>query len=125
MNIKENIKVFFKFGKIPVLLASLCCLTPVILVSLGISTVAFATDLANVQYGQYAWAFRGIGILALGVSIVSYLRREKGICTFDEAVRRRQEVINIISLGLIGFVIAYVLFLYVFVEIWGILLKIW
>ncbi len=125
MSVKEKTKEFLKFGKIPIILASLCCLTPAVLVSLGISTVAFATDLANVQYKQYAWVFRIIGFLALLVSVISYLRREKGICTLDEAVKRKTEVINIIALAIIGGIIGYAVFLYGIVEIWGLLLGIW
>ena len=125
MKFKEKIKEFLKFGSLPVVLASLCCLTPVVLVSLGISTVAFGSELANVQYKEYAWVFRLIGVLALLVSVISYLRREKGICTIDEAVKRKTEVINIISLAVIGGIIGYVVFLYGFVELWGLLLGLW
>jgi hypothetical protein len=77
-------KKFFtilKISSIPVFLASLCCLSPVILVLLGLSTVSFASSLADTFYGQYKWVFRVVGLLALLLSLAYYLRRQKGIFT--------------------------------------------
>ena len=78
------VKDIFKITSLPVLFASLCCLSPVILVLLGISTVSYATSLSNTLYGDYKWVFRAIGMLTLFGSIVYYVRRNKGICTIDE-----------------------------------------
>jgi heme exporter protein D len=107
------------------LFASLCCLSPVILVLLGVSTVTFASSLADTLYGEYKWVFRGVGLIALVASIVLYVRRTKGICTFDEAVRRRNEIINMVAMALIVSVLGYLFFLYVVVHYVGVWLRLW
>lgn len=120
-----TIKDLFKISSIPVIFASLCCLSPIILVLLGISTVSFASSLADTLYGQYKWAFRAVGLLALIGAVIFYLRRTKGICTLDDAVRRRNEVVNIVVLSLIVGVLGYLFFLYVVVHYIGLFLNLW
>jgi heme exporter protein D len=120
-----SLKDIFKISSIPVLFASLCCLSPVILVLVGVSTVSFASSLADTLYGDYKWVFRGIGLLALVVAVTVYLRRTKGICTFDEAKRRRNEIINIVAMTLIAGIVGYVFFLYVVVHYIGVFLNLW
>ncbi len=121
----QKIKEILRLTGIPVLIASLCCLSPLILVVLGVSTVSFASSLADTFYGQYKWVFRGVGLLALGISLYLYLTRTKGICTIDEAVRRRNEIINYAALTLIAGVLGYIFFLYVVVHYWGVWLTLW
>ena len=118
-------KEIFKITWIPVLVASLCCMAPAILVTFGLSTVAFAASLADTLYGDYKWVFRGVGLILLTISIIFYLRRQRGICTIDDVKKRRNEVINIAALSLIVFIGGYIIWLYGVVEIWGILLGIW
>ena len=120
-----KIKEIIKLTGIPVLFASLCCLSPLILVMLGLATVSFAGSLADTLYGDYKWVFRVVGLIFLIISIILYLRRAKGICTFDEAKKRKQEIINTVLIGLIGGVIGYVFFLYVVVHYAGVFLNIW
>ena len=121
MKVKEVLGVV----SIPALLASLCCLSPVVLVLLGISTVSFGASLADTLYGDYKWLFRAVGFLALLVSVIVYLRRKRGICTLDDAKRRRTEVVNVVMLALIGGVLAYLFFLYVVVHYVGVFLGLW
>ncbi len=120
-----QIKDIFKIGSLPVLVASLCCLSPVILVLAGIGTVGFASSLADTLYGEYKWYFRIAGLLALLCSVVLYLRRAKGICTIDQAKQRRNEVINIVALSILVSVVGYLFFLYVVVHYIGVFLDIW
>jgi bacteriorhodopsin len=121
----KKIQEFLKITSLPVLIASLCCLSPVILVLLGISTVSFAASLADTLYGEYKWVFRVVGLCALLVSLVYYLRRQKGICTFDEVKRRRNEIINYVALTMIVGVLGYLFFLYVVVHYIGVFLSLW
>lgn len=107
------------------MIASLCCLTPVVLVLFGLGSVALAASLADTLYGTYKWAFRIAGLTLLGLSIIWYLRREKGICTLDEAKRRRNEIVNLAALVLMVGVVGYVLWLYVIVEYAGKWLGVW
>ncbi len=121
MKFKEILKV----TGLPVLFASLCCLSPVILVLLGVSTVSFASSLSDTLYGEYKWYFRSFGLLALAVSLIIYFRRSVGICTIDDAIRRRNEIINKVMIALIAGVIGYVFFLYVVVHYIGVFLNLW
>lgn len=121
----KKLKEILKISSLPVLIASLCCLSPVILVLLGISTASFASSLADTLYGDYKWVFRGVGFLALVGSLVFYLRRQVGICTFDEALKRRNEIINYVALTVVAGVVAYLFFLYVVVHYAGVFLSVW
>jgi len=118
-------KEILKVTGIPVLVASLCCLSPIILVLVGLSTVSFASSLADTFYGEYRWAFRFVGLLLLALATFFYLRRQKGICTIDEVKKRRQEIINttliIFTVGILG----YTFFLYVVVHYVGVLFGLW
>ena len=120
-----HFKEIFKISSIPVAIASLCCLSPVILVLLGLSTVSFASSLADTLYGEYKWAFRIVGLLALLGSLAYYLRRKKGVCTIDDIVRRRNEIVNYLALTLIAGVFGYLFFLYVVVHYIGVWLALW
>lgn len=120
-----QIKDILKISSLPVVFASLCCLSPVILVALGLSSAAFGASLADTLYGEYKWAFRALGLVALLVALIWYLRRNKGICTIDDVVRRRNEIINIVALSVIVGVVGYIIFLYVVVHYAGVFLDIW
>lgn len=120
-----NIKELFKFTSLPVIFASLCCLSPVILVMLGVASVSYAASLADLFYGQYKWVFRVGGLIALLVSFYFYITRTVGICSADEAVKRRNEIINKAMAFLVMGVLGYIFFLYVVVHYIGVFLDIW
>ena len=121
----ERIKDLLKISSLPVVLASLCCLSPVILVLLGISSVSFASSLSHTLYGEYKWIFRSIGFIAFLGSLAYYLNRKKGVCTIDDVKRRRNEIINYFALTLIAGVLGYIIFLYVIVHYIGVWLSLW
>lgn len=121
----NKLQEILKISGIPVVLASLCCLSPVILVLLGISSVSFASSLADTFYGEFKWVFRGIGFAALLGSLVYYLYRQKGICSLDQVKRRRNEIINYVALTVIVGVLGYIFFLYGVVHYLGVWLSIW
>jgi hypothetical protein len=120
----KSVKEFFKLTWVPVLIASLCCLAPIVLVALGISTVAFGTSLTNVLDGHYRWAFQLAGVAALAVSLIIYFRR-RGVCTLDQVKRHRNEIINKTLLVLIVGIIGYYLFFNLLLTFIGRLLKLW
>jgi len=120
-----KLKELFKVTRLPVVFSTLCCLTPIVLVLFGLSTVAFASSLADILYGQYKWVFRFIGLVLLSISIIIYFRKQKGICTIDEAKKRRREIINTSLLFLITGILGYIFFLYVVVHYGGVFLGIW
>ena len=120
-----KLKELSKVTGLPVVFASLCCLTPLVLVLLGLATVSFASSLSDLLYGQYKWAFRAVGLALLLISMVIYFRTQKGICTIDEVKKRRREIINTVLLFLIVGILGYIFFLYVIVHYAGVLLGIW
>ena len=121
----SKLKELLKITGIPVVIASLCCLTPLILVLLGVSTVSFASSLSDTLYLGHKWVFRSVGLIALIIALIVYFRRSKGICTLDEAKKRRREIINTTLLALIVGVIGYIFFLYVVVHYAGLPFGIW
>lgn len=123
--IKEKMMSALRISSIPVIIASLCCLSPVILVSLGVASVSFASSLADTFYGEYKWYFRAAGLIALIISFIFYIRRQVGVCTIDEAVKRRNELMNKFALALIIGVLGYIFFLYVVVHYAGVFLQLW
>lgn len=48
------------------LVGGLCCLTPVVLVLLGLASISAAASLGNVLYGDYHWEFRLVALALLG-----------------------------------------------------------
>lgn len=120
-----NIKQALKLSVIPVVTASLCCFSSVILVLLGLSTVSFASSLSDTLYGEYKWIFRAVGLILLLLALAYYFYKEKGICTLDQAKRKRNEIINTILITLIVAVLGYVFFLYVVVHYVGVFMNLW
>jgi len=59
------------------------------------------------------------------LALVLYFRRAKGVCTFDEAVKRRNEIINTTIIALTVSVAGYFFFLYVVVHYIGVFLNLW
>ncbi len=114
-----------RLSALPVLIASLCCLSPLILVLLGLATASFASSLADTLYGDYKWVFRGVGLLALCSALYVYTTRQRGICTLDEAKRRRNEIINYVAMAFIVTVLGYLIFLHVIVHYIGVWMGLW
>ena len=118
-------KEILKLVGIPVVVASLCCLTPIIVVLFGLGSVAVAGSLADSLYGDYKWLFRLAGLILLGLSVFTYIRKQKGICTLDEAKKRQNEIFNIIAVVLTIGIVGYFVWLYVILEYAGKFLNIW
>jgi hypothetical protein len=119
-----KVKEILKISGLPVLFASMCCLSPVIFFLLWITSLAAATELTDLFYGTYKWVFRSAGLLTLIIALVIYFRK-KGICTLDQAKRNRNKIINTILITLITGVLGYIFFLYVVVHYIGVWLKVW
>ena len=124
MQEKTTWKDVLKITAVPAFVAGLCCFSPIVLVLFGLSSVAFASSLADTFYGQYKWAFRAVGLLFLTVSLWFYFRK-KGICTVDEAKRNRNKIINTVIIVLIATIALYIIWLYVIVHYIGVFLSIW
>jgi hypothetical protein len=118
-------KDIIKLSSLPIIVASLCCLSPVILFLTGLSTAAIASSFADTLYGDYKWAFRIAGLVLLCFTVYKYLRQNKGICTLDQVKRRKNEVLNIIIIFLIIGIIGHIIFLYGIVHYFGVFLGLW
>lgn len=119
-----KIKESFKIASLPVFLASLCCLSPLLLLVFGLASVSVAASLADVFYGTYKWAFRGAGVLFLAIGLIMHFRK-KNICTFDAAKRNRTKIINTVLLTMFISILGYLFFLYVVVHYIGVFLGVW
>jgi hypothetical protein len=119
-----KIATLVKISGPPVLIASLCCLTPVVLVLLGASVGSFGVVLFTKTLGPYEWVFTGLGVIALAASLVVHFR-SRGICTLDQAKARRNELINGTLLALIASAIGYSVWYFGVVGFAGKALRLW
>lgn len=119
-----NARELLKITGLPVVFASLCCLSPIIVLLLGLGSVSFASSLADTLYGEYKWVFRSVGLLMLAGAIIAYFRRQ-GVCTLDAVKRERSRIVNTIIIALTASVIGYIIFLYVIVHYAGVWLHLW
>lgn len=93
-----------KLGFPAVLVATLCCLSPLVLVLFGASVSSFSVLLFTRTLGPYEWAFFATGALLLVASVWLYLR-SRGVCSFAEARARRNEVLNtLLVVGIVSIV---------------------
>ena len=109
---------------LPVVGASLCCLSPVIIVLLGVGSVSFGSSLAGSLYGENKWIFRAVGLLLLAVALVWHFRK-KGVCTLDAIKKNRNEIINTVLITVFAGIVGYIVFLYVVVHYVGVWLGLW
>jgi hypothetical protein len=101
------------------LIGGLCCVTPIVLVLLGVASIAAAADIGNVLYGDYRWIFRLVALAFMALALWFYFRR-RGICTFDQARRERNRIINTSLVVLVFAVGIYIFWTYFAVHYWGI-----
>jgi hypothetical protein len=112
-------KGIFILSGLAALVGGLCCLTPVVLVLLGLASISAAASLGNVLYGDYHWEFRLVALAFLALALVIYFRR-KGICTLDQARRERNRILNTSLVVLIFAVGIYIFWTYVAVHWFGV-----
>ena len=106
-------------------IGGLCCFTPVAVVLLGIGSVSYAASLTDLLYYEYAWAFRLAGAAFLLTALGAHLFVSGSVCSVDDAVRKRRTVLNLVGVTLTVGAVAYVVWLYVVVELVGLALGIW
>ncbi|MFQ5899907.1 MAG: hypothetical protein ACE5JN_16915 [Candidatus Methylomirabilia bacterium] len=66
-----------KLGALAGLVGISCCVSPVVLVLLGLSSVSFAISLADTLYYDYGWYFRGPAILLASIGVIRILQQRK------------------------------------------------
>ena len=77
------------------MVAITCCVSPVVLVLIGVATAAEAVALGDTLYYTYGWFFRGAGILVAGVAVLVYLRSRKS-CSLDGAKGYRRLLLTLV-----------------------------
>lgn len=73
-----------KIGLLTGLIGISCCVSPVVMVLLGLASVSFAISLGNTLYYEYGWYFRGAA-LVLAVAGVIGILRSRNACTLRGA----------------------------------------
>lgn len=112
-------KGIFIISGLAALIGGLCCLTPIVLVLVGLASISAAAGLGNMLYGDYKWVFRLVALGFLALALWVYFRR-KGICTLDQARRERNRIINTSLLVLIFAVGAYIAWTYIAIHWFGV-----
>ncbi len=80
------------------LVAITCCVSPVVLVLLGIATAAEAVTLGDTLYYTYGWYFRAAGLGAAALAVILFLRR-RGACNVRGAYHYRRMLIVLVVSG--------------------------
>lgn len=63
-----------RLGALTGLVGIACCVSPVVLVLLGLASVSFAISLGNTLYSEYGWYFRGAALLFAVAGTLGVLR---------------------------------------------------
>ena len=80
------------------LVAITCCVSPVVLVLLGIATAAEAVTLGDTLYYTYGWYFRAAGLGVAALAVVLFLRG-RGVCNVRGAYHYRRMLIVLVMSG--------------------------
>ena len=80
------------------LAAITCCVSPIVLVLLGVATAAEAVTLGDTLYYDYGWYFRGAGFCIAALAVYLFLRG-RGVCNVRGAYRYRRMLIVLVASG--------------------------
>lgn len=94
---KEDKKLLYA-GGIGGVIASLCCLSPVILVMFGLAAVSTALSI-----GKFTWLFTTLALIFFGVAVVLYLTKRK--CCDAKGLKENWKPIVIAFIVLVIFLI--------------------
>lgn len=85
-----------------------CCVSPVVLYLVGLASATEAVGLGNRLYGEYAWYFRGGGLLVGGAAVALYLRR-RGQCDLRGARTEWRTIATAAAVGVVTYGALYAL----------------
>ena len=83
-----------------------CCVYPVTLLLLGVSSAATAVDLANTLYDEWGWAFRSAGA-AFALAALWIQRRRARACPVDARPTLTRMALWVAGAGLITYAAFY------------------
>jgi hypothetical protein len=96
----------FWLGVVAGLLGISCCVSPVVLVFLGLASVSSAISLGNTLYYQYGWYFRGAALLLAGAGVALILRR-RGACTVRGARAQWRLLLSVVAAMAVVYALLY------------------
>ena len=80
------------------LAAITCCVSPIVLVLLGVATAAEAVTLGDTLYYDYGWYFRAAGLAIAALAVILFLRG-RGVCNVRGAYQYRRMLIVLVASG--------------------------
>lgn len=83
-----------------------CCVSPVFLALLGIVSVSSAVALAYNLYGNYAWYFRIVGLVILGIAFYYYLKKKRQ-CSIRGAYKNRGLIVGSLIIFVVTYIVIY------------------
>ena len=84
------------------LVAITCCVSPVVLVLLGVATAAEAVTLGDTLYYTYGWYFRAAGLVIAALAVILFLRG-RGVCNVRGAYQYRRMLIVLVASGAVTY----------------------
>jgi hypothetical protein len=83
-----------------------CCVYPVALVLLGLSSAVAAVDLANVLFHEWGWAFKSVGA-AFALVALWIQRRRARACPVDARPSLARNALWIVAAGVATYAVFY------------------
>ena len=80
------------------LAAITCCVSPIVLVLVGVATAAEAVTLGDTLYYDYGWYFRAAGLGIAALAVILFLRG-RGVCNVRGAYQYRRMLIVLVASG--------------------------
>jgi hypothetical protein len=111
-------KGLFLHSALSVVIGSLCCVTPLMLVLFGLVSLSTAVSMDRALTGEYVWIFPLGALLFLALALVVYFRRG-GVCTLNEARRQRNRIINTVLVALLFVIGSYTVFQFIVLAYLG------
>jgi hypothetical protein len=93
-------------GAIAGLIGIGCCVYPLALVLLGLSSAAVAVDLANVLFDEWGWAFKSAG-MAFALAGLWIQRRRARACPVDARPTLTRNALWIAAAGVATYAVFY------------------
>ena len=98
----RSLKRGLQFGLVSGLAAITCCVSPVVLVLLGVATAAEAVTLGDTLYYEYGWYFRAAGFAIAALAVYLFLRG-RGACNVRGAYRYRWMLLVLVASGTVTY----------------------
>jgi hypothetical protein len=93
-------------GAVAGLVGIACCVYPVVLVLLGLSTAAAAVDLGNRLFAEWGWAFRLAGLSLIAAAVLIQRRRARA-CAPHERPRLLRSGLIMLGVAVGTYVVLY------------------